>query len=241
MRPGEALVLRVGDLKPHPFDAVLDESIVEVNVPPSITKREFAYTTFAHPECVKLLAEFLRAREARGFNVEDPSFPLFYNLRSQSGGFYKVNSLEVAWNRLLSELKLDEKIRYGGRSIHVRRLYTLRKFFRTNLESAGVPYGAVEALLGHKQWYVRFSKEKLREYYKRGMWALMVLSVPSEEQIRRIVEEEVHILRREIEVLKREREKELIARERRARELAEALYRILKRHPEILRELERGF
>jgi len=48
----------------------------------------------------------------------------------------------------------------------------------------------------------------------------------------------VRPLREELERLRREREEEMLAREREVRELVEKLYRVLRRHPELLKELE---
>ena len=237
MRPSEALVLRICDVKPHPIDAADLGEVIEVHVPGTITKRKVEYTTFCHPEAAQSLAQYLKHLENRGYDVYDEKLPLFYNPRSSSG-FYRINSLEVAWNRIVDRLGLDERITYVHRRIRMRHLYTLRKFFRTNLEAAGVPYGAVEALLGHKQWYVRFSRERLRRYYEKGMWALMVFRTVTEERIKEILEAELGKIRSEIEALKMEREKYLISKEREVRDLVEKLYRILRRHPEILKELE---
>ena len=237
VRPSEALVLRMGDLSPHPYDAAEADEVIAVTVPATIAKKDFSYTTFAHPECARLLAEHLKILESRGYGVEDPDFPLFFNPRSRSG-FYRVNTAEVSWNKLLRKLGLDDRVVYPGRAYYVRRLYTLRKFFRTNLEAAGVPYGAVEAMLGHKNWYVRFTKEQLRKYYEKGMWALVVLSAPPLERVEELVEEKLRPIREEVTRLKRQKEEELLAKEREARALLDKLYEILRRHPEILKELE---
>lgn len=92
---------------------------------------------------------------------EDADTLLFLSPRTLD--FYRINTVQVMWNRLLEQLGLDDETKYRKKKIHKRRLYTLRKFFRTNLEAAGVPYRAVEALLGHKNWYVRFAKEQLKK------------------------------------------------------------------------------
>lgn len=82
-----------------------------------MTKKEYGYVTFCHPECAKLLANHLRTVEARvGRRVRDPDFPLFYNPRSRSG-FYRVNTLEKVWNDILRKLGLDDKIKYPGREM----------------------------------------------------------------------------------------------------------------------------
>jgi len=39
VRPSEALVLRIGDLSPHPFDVFDEQDIIEVNIPYTITKK----------------------------------------------------------------------------------------------------------------------------------------------------------------------------------------------------------
>ena len=236
LRPSEAITLRIGDLDPHPYDAAEADDVITVTVPGTLTKKDFSYTTFAHPECANFLSDYLRKVESKGVDVEDPDTILFYNFRSEKG-FYRLNTVEVAWNRTLKKLGLDDRIVYPARRIRTRHLYTLRKFFRTNLEAAGVPYGAVEAMLGHKQWYVRFSKEKLKEFYTKGMWALMVLASSPMEKIEEIVESSIRPLREEILRLKKERENEIISSEAEARELVRKLAEILRRHPELLREL----
>jgi len=123
----------------------------------------------ATPECVEILCEYLRWLEERySVDVGDEKQILFYNPRSRKG-FFLLNTVEVFWNKILERLGLGDVIQYGKKRIYRRRLYTLRKFFRTNLEAAGVPYGVVEALLGHKNYYVRFTEEQLRKYYEKGM------------------------------------------------------------------------
>ncbi len=121
----------------------------------------------------------------------------------------------------------------------MRRLYTLRKFFRTNLEAAGVTYGAVEALLGHKNWYVRFTKSQLRKFYIRSMWALMVLRTNIDEgAVKQIVETHIKPLQKELEKMKREREMKYISQEKELREIIDKFYKLLLRHPELLKELK---
>ena len=234
MRPSEALILRIGDLNPHPFEAVDTGEIVEVRAP--ITKKGLNYVTFCHPECVEILSDYLKGLEERGVDVEDENQLLFYNPQSRKG-FFLLNTVERYWRNRLRILGLDDAIQYGRKIVFKRRLYTLRKFFRTNLEAAGVPYGAIEAMLGHKQWYVRFSVEKLKSYYEKGMWALMVLKQVSEDRVLELIESSIKPLREEIRMLKVEKEKELLDKEREARELVEKLYRLLMRRPELLKEL----
>jgi len=105
-------------------------------------------------------------------------------------------------------------IKYGRKTIYRRRLYTLRKFFRTNLEAADAPYEVVEAFLGHKNYYVRFSMEQLRRYYEKRMWALMVFRGVSESMVAELVEASIKPLREELE-----KEKEF-------REVMDRLYRL---------------
>ena len=226
MRPSEALVLRLQDLNPHPFDAEISDEVITVNVP-AFTKNSMEYTTFCHPESARFLAEYLRELEKRGFDVEDGDFILFYNTRT--GSFCKLNSAEVAWNRIIEELGLDDYITFKTKRIHVKRLYTLRKFFRTNLEAAGIPYGAVEAMLGHKQWYVRFSPEQLKKFYEKGMWALMVFRGVSESMVAELVEASIKPLREELEKLRLEMEKKELEKEKEFREVMDRLYRLFQR------------
>ncbi len=236
MRPSEALIIRIGDLEPHPYD--VEDSVVKIRVPSTITKKDFGYVTFIHPECVRFIVDYLRFLESKGYDVEDPNFILLFNTYSKDG-FYKVNSVEVAWNKILRKLNLDQRIEYSKRKVYVRRLYTLRKFFRTNLEAAGVPHGAVEAMLGHKAWYVRFSEEQLKKYYIKGMWALMVFrSNIDEGAVKQIVETHIKPLQKELEKMKREREMKFISQEKELREIIDKFYKLLLRHPELLKELK---
>lgn len=91
-----------------------DREVLTVKVPASLTKKEQGYTTFCHPEAMKFLAEHLRELEKRGFDVESRDFILFYNPRSRTR-FYRVNSVEVAWNRILDRLGLDDRMIYAER------------------------------------------------------------------------------------------------------------------------------
>ena len=117
-------------------------------------------------------------------------------------------------------------IKYGRKTIYRRRLYTLRKFFRTNLEATGAPYEVVEAFLGHKNYYVRFSMEQLRRYYEKRMWALIVFMGVSESMVAELVEASIKPLREELEKLRLEMEKKELEKEKEFREVMDRLYRL---------------
>ncbi len=70
-----------------------------------------------------------------------------------------VEAIRYRWNSLLKRAGLTEKDKYTDTNI--LHLYTLRKYFRSNLGDAD----KAEALMGHINYYRRFSKEELKQAY----------------------------------------------------------------------------
>jgi len=96
------------------------------------------------------------------------------------------------WRRLLKRADLAEK----KRRFHVLRMYTLRKYFRTRLESANLPTGFIERMMGHKphldQAYFKPTEEELADRYSSAVPELL-LSGPTQSAGRQSDEQSVTV------------------------------------------------
>jgi len=77
--------------------------------------------------------------------------------------------LRSRWRRLLKSADLAEK----KRKFYSLRLHTLRKYFRTRLETANIPTGFIERMMGHKPYldrsYLKPTEKELADRYRAGL------------------------------------------------------------------------
>jgi len=188
---GDTLVkLSIGDL-----DLESEPDIGIVKVPADKSKGQVKFMTFISPEAREALVVYLSTRGELA-----PQDPLF---SARLGGFYsEAGKLAKRWVAPL------EKAGLGQRSGKWRdyRFHTLRKFFRTALEYAGVSKSYRERLLGHAGEYLDsayFGPEfnKLKEQYMQAIPHLMVEEFVGEERMATL-EEELADTRRAFEALK---------------------------------------
>jgi hypothetical protein len=135
VREGTLAALQVGDVD---FDAYEDVALVKVR--PEVAKQRIGHVTFITPEAKKVLKQHLDLRKRKKETLQ-PDSSLFS---------IKANSIRTRWIRLLKKAGKNEK----GRTFYKLHFHTLRKFFRTNLELAGVSKSFRERLLGHKGEYL---------------------------------------------------------------------------------------
>jgi integrase len=151
MREGTLAELQVGDVD---FDAFEDIAVIKVR--PEAAKQRIAYVTFATPEAKNALRQYLDLRKRRKGERETSLLNC------------KTDAIRARWNRLLRKADKAQK----KRKFHQLHFHTLRKYFRTNLELAGVSTSFRERLLGHKGEYLDESyfkpqmQELLNEYRK---------------------------------------------------------------------------
>jgi len=146
MREGTLAELQTGDID---FDAFEDVAVIKVR--PEAAKQRVGYVAFATPEAKNALKQYLELRKRRKGEKETSLFNC------------KTDAIRARWNRLLKKANKAQK----KRKFHSLHFHTLRKFFRTNLELAGVSTSFRERLLGHKGEYLD------EAYFKPQMQALL--------------------------------------------------------------------
>jgi len=170
---GDTLVqLSVGDV-----DLKSESDIGVVRVPTSKSKGQVEFVTFISPEARKALEAYLSTRG--DLKPEDPLFA------TKLGKPYsEATKLAKRWIAPLERAGLGQKT---GKWRDYR-LHTLRKYFRTALEYAGVSKSYRERMLGHAGDYLDlsyFSPEfgKLREQYRLAVPHLTVEELVGEERM----------------------------------------------------------
>ncbi len=173
LRIGTLIGLKVEDLD---FEA--DEKVVLIKVRPELSKTKIGHWALISDEARSFLEQYLETYKIKSGWV----FP------ARGGGPMTYNAVQLRWGRLLRKTGLDMK----SRNMHVLHLHTLRKWFRTRLESY-LTRSQIEYLMGHlkKEYldgsYFRPPSNELITSYKAAMHRLYILrgESPSPEDIRK--------------------------------------------------------
>jgi len=182
VRENTLVGLTVGDVDLETF-----EDVGVVRVKPEKSKGKVGYVTFITPEARVLLKQYLEYRQRRGEKLGKDS-PLIRNLRAPGEEASPIGerALQLRWIRLIKKAGKAVK----PRRFHTLRMHTLRKFFRTNLELAGVTKSFRERLLGHKGEYLddAYFKpriEQLLNEYRKAIPNLTIIEEVKYEQLRK--------------------------------------------------------
>ena len=119
---------------------------------------------------------------------------------------FSPNEANVEFSKVLKKIGMyvkDERAK-----IATIRLHSFRKFFKTALLNAGVPSELTEALLGHKggieQVYTRFTKDQVRQWYKRAEPELTIFGSAEVEKFKeQLKKKEEELKKRELEIEER--------------------------------------
>lgn len=182
MRIGTIASLTIGDVNLKTY-----EDICVIKVLSEKAKGKMGYVAFITPEAKEALLEYLEWRRRSGEELT-PGSPLF----AHNGKPYsRPDNLSLKWTKILKEAGLDEKVR----THHTYHFHTLRKFFRTRLEAAGVSASYRERLLGHKGGYLDLSYfdprfEELLGEYRKAISYLTVFEEPGVDESRMAALEE---------------------------------------------------
>ncbi|MBI2547030.1 MAG: site-specific integrase [Candidatus Aenigmarchaeota archaeon] len=163
--------LRIGELRN------LKISDVNLNSEPSVirikgltAKERKSRTTFISNEAKQVLQSYLEARKNNGHQITDDSHVFATNEGTQMS----YQNLQFILNNVFKKVSKKEGKRYG---LHP---HSLRKFFKTQLISAGVPAPIVDRLSGHARYLAReyelYTEEQLKEWFVKGMKNLELLS-----------------------------------------------------------------
>jgi len=165
----------LGSLKVGDVDLETYEDVGVVYVKPLAVKGRAKYVTCITPEAKKFLQQYLEYRERLGEKIGPES-----SLTDVS-----VEGLRTRWHRLLKKAGKDEKIR----TYHVLRMHTLRKFFRTSMELAGVSKSFTEKMMGHKgyldQAYFKPAVDQIVNGYRKAIPNLTIMEEVKYEQVRK--------------------------------------------------------
>jgi len=170
--------LKVGDVD---FESYKDVAVVRVK--PEVAKGKTGYVTFITPEAKTVLQQYLDLRKRRGEKLDD-NRPLLVSQRTKQ--HFTPGAIRVRWNRLLKRAAKTER----KRTYYVLHFHTLRKFFRTNLELAGVSKAFTERLLGHKPYldeaYFKPQIDMLAMQYRKAIPYLTIVEQAAEyEELRK--------------------------------------------------------
>jgi integrase len=144
------------------------------------------YITFATPEAMRAVADYLASRRAQGEDLQ-PSSPLIRNVfdgrgaRSKDVKRARVETLGQDFGRLW--VRAGVRGTKEGRRFAFKGCHSFRKWFKTQAETSGALPLAVETLLGHAtglsgSYYRPTEAALLAEFHK----AVPALSIGGEER-----------------------------------------------------------
>jgi len=161
MRIGELHQLKLSDID-------LTSDPPKITIKSSKAKERKSRITFITPEARKALEDYLQKRKIVGHTLT-PDSPV---IATDDGKPMSYQNLEFILENVFIKIAGKEGKRY---KLHP---HSLRKWFKTQLISAGVPAPIVDRLTGHARYLAReyelYTEDQLREWYKKGMSALLI-------------------------------------------------------------------
>jgi len=162
MRVGELHNLKLGDID-------FSKEVPSVKIKGVGAKERKSRITFISLEARKFLEEYLNRRNSLGENLDENS-PVVAREDGKSMSYQNLQYLLEGTFK-----KYSKKV--GKR--YMLHAHCLRKWFKTQLISAGVPAPIVDRLTGHSRYlaqeYELYTEEQLREWYLKGMHAVTIL------------------------------------------------------------------
>jgi integrase/recombinase XerD len=162
MRIGELHNLKIGDVD-------LSKEIPTVKIKGVGAKERKSRITFISKEAKKFLEEYLNQRKSLGEELNENS-PVIAREDGKPMSYQNIQYLLEGVFRRYSK-------KVGKR--YTLHAHCLRKWFKTQLISAGVPAPIVDRLTGHSRYlaqeYELYTEDQLREWYKKGMSAVTIL------------------------------------------------------------------
>jgi len=162
MRIGELHNLKLGDID-------FSKEIPTIRIKGVGAKERKSRITFISNEAKKFLEEYLNQRKNFGEELNENS-PV---IAREDGKEMSYQNVQYLLERIFRKYSKKVGKRY---TLHA---HCLRKWFKTQLISAGVPAPIVDRLTGHARYlaqeYELYTEEQLREWYKKGMHAVTIL------------------------------------------------------------------
>ena len=162
MRIGELYNLTFGDID-------FSKEIPTIRIKGSEAKERKSRITFISKESRNFLEEYLNRRKSLGEDLNENS-PV---IAREDGKKMSYQNLQYLLEGVFKKYGKKMGKRYA---LHA---HCLRKWFKTQLISAGVPAPIVDRLTGHARYLAReyelYTEDQLREWYLKGMQAVTIL------------------------------------------------------------------
>ncbi|MEM5815615.1 MAG: site-specific integrase [Candidatus Aenigmatarchaeota archaeon] len=162
MRVGELHNLKISDID-------INQEIPTIRIKGIGAKERKSRITFITPEAKRFLIEYLEKRKMAGEEINENS-PV---ISSEDGREMSYQNLQYLLEKAFKKYAKKVGKRYN---LHA---HCLRKWFKTQLISSGVPAPIVDRLMGHQRYlaqeYELYTENQLKEWYQKGMKALYIL------------------------------------------------------------------
>ena len=220
----------------------LTKEVPAIKISSKMSKNRRSFVTFLTPEAAEVLKGYLKEREFRGDTIGPDSFvivgerPLGERITGRAGRW--------KWQRTISRVGLAVK----GRKWYTLHFHTLRKYFKTWSSLSGVNGDVVEFFMGHRAsiaqtYFVGDSDNipteiiaRLEVEYRKALPALTIMS--EGEKVKEL-EESIEELRDEADKRKREAEEKEQALREKVSLIEKLEYRLAKLERKLDRELEK--
>jgi integrase len=187
-RIGEALKIDVRDID-------LTKDPAQITLRGEGTKTHNTRISFISSEATEWVKDWLKSRESY---IKTSTEKGRMHIAKDTNVLFPFNATtaQVIWNNALEKVGLTEKDPSTRRFlVHI---HSLRKFFSSSMNKAGVPNDIVEAIMGHEGYlraaYRRYAIEELADFYKKGEHSVTVLSDTEELQKLRNEEEKTQTI-----------------------------------------------
>jgi integrase len=169
LRVGELLRLRVGDVD-------FSSSPAKIRVRGSEAKERKGRITFISEEARESLEAYLDKRREMGHEV-GPGSPL---IATDAGREMSLGNLEFILRSVFKNFSRKDK------KLYMLHPHVLRKWFKTQVISSGVPGPIADRLCGHSRYlaeeYELYTEDQLRNWYVKAMPSLTILSKTTDEE-----------------------------------------------------------
>ncbi len=163
--------LRIGELRNLKIsDTDMSSEPGMIRIRGLTAKERKSRITFFSNEAKHFLQSYLDHKKNNGHQITEDSFLFTTN----DGTQMSYQNLQFILNNVFRKVSKKEGKRYG---LHA---HSLRKFFKTQLISAGVPAPIVDKLSGHARYlakeYELYTDEQLKEWFVKGMKNLELMN-----------------------------------------------------------------
>ena len=222
----------------------LNREIPSIRLPRELTKNRRSHLTFMSPEAREVLKAYIEDRKLRGETIT-PESPVIATDRPL-GGKLGRQGVWIRWMNVLARSGLARK--EEGKKWHLLHFHTLRKYFKTWSSLSGVNSEIVEFFMGHRAsiaqtYFIGGSDNipaeiiaRLEVEYRKALPALTIMS--EGEKVKEL-EESIEELRDEADKRKREAEEKEQALREKVSLIEKLEYRLAKLERKLDRELEK--